>query len=240
MKIAELILTDESGNRKIPILIYLPEESKENLQVVIFNPGYQDRVDLQKPETILAYRKWEYLAQYFNNNNYAFIAIQHDLPGDADGIETIDPTLPQAEARKPFWIRGEQNILFVISHLKTKFPHFDFNQFIIAGHSNGADMAKFFANKYQENISHVISFDGRRCPIAPLTKQKLLMFEAIDTSTDVGVLPNEGTKDSPKRMNLEWLIVKPSQAFHTSYRGDMITEELKQKVLKAIEFFLSY
>jgi hypothetical protein len=222
MKITELNLTDESRNRKIPILIYLPEESKQNLQVVIFNPGYQDQVDLQKPETILAYRKWEYLAQYFNNKNCAFIAIQHDLPGDADGLETIDPKLPQVEARKHLWIRGEQNILFVINLLKAQFPNLDFNQFIIAGHSNGADMAKFFANKYQENISHVISFDGRRCPIAPLTKQKLLMFEAIDTSTDVGVLPNEGTKDSPNRMNLEWLIFKPSQAFHTSYRGDII------------------
>ena len=79
MKINELNLIDQVRNREIPVLIYLPEEMKENLQIVIFNPGYQSHADLQKPETILAYRKWEYLARHFTNKNYVFIAIQHDL-----------------------------------------------------------------------------------------------------------------------------------------------------------------
>ena len=66
------------------------------------------------------------------------------------------------------------------------------------------------------------------------------MFEALDTSADIGVIPDEGTQDSPKRMNLEWLIVKPAGALHMSYRGDLISDELKSKVLKTIDFFLSY
>jgi len=40
-------------------------------------------------------------------------------------------------------------------------------------------------------------------------------------------------------MSLEWIIIKPKDAFHTSYRGDLITKELKEKVLKAIEYFLN-
>ena len=240
MKAIELNLFDQARARSIPVLLYTLDQRTGVLPVVIFNPGYQEQKDLANPQNILAYKKWAYLAEYFVSKGHAFIAIQHDNFGDTDGIESIDPKLPQAEARKHLWLRGEQNILFVINQLSKQFPNFNFNQFIIAGHSNGADMAKFFANNHESEITHVISFDGRRCPIAPATKQKLLMFEAIDTATDAGILPEEGTKDNPKRMNLEWMIIKPKGAFHTSYRGDLITTELKTKVFKAIEFFLSY
>ena len=53
------------------------------------------------------------------------------------------------------------------------------------------------------------------------------------------LLPDEGTQDNPKRANLEWIIIKSKDAFHISYRGDLITEALKEKVLKAIEYFLN-
>ena len=238
MQATELNLFDHARARSVPVLVYVPDEITESLPIVIFNPGYQDQKDLIKPDNILAYRKWEYLAKYFTDKNYAFIAIQHDLPGDVDGLETIDPKLPATEARKHLWIRGEQNIFFVIDELKQQFPEFNFDNFIIAGHSNGGDIAKFFSNNHEEAISSVIIFDARRCPIRAGSKQKLLMFEATDTSTDIGILPDEGTQDNPKRSNLEWIIIKPKDAFHTSYRGDLITEELKGKVLKAIEFFL--
>lgn len=239
MQLLEQNLFDKIRHRQVPILIYTPANPKESLPVVIFNPGYQDQKDLSRSDNILAYRKWEYLAKYFTDKNYAFIAIQHDLPGDTDGLETIDPKLPATEARHHLWIRGEQNIFFVINELKQKFSEFSFDKFIIAGHSNGGDIAKFFSNNHEEAISSVISFDARRCPIRAGVKQRLLMFEATDTSTDIGVIPDEGTQEHPKRINLEWIIIKPKDAFHTSYRGDLITKELKEKVLKAIEFFLN-
>ena len=237
MQKLELNLFDQTRARSVPTLIYTPDEIKGSLPMVIFNPGYQTQKDLMNPDNVLAYRKWEYLAEYFTNKGYAFIAIQHDMLGDTDGIETIDPKLPQAEARKHLWIRAEQNILFTINELKQKYPNFNFDKFIIAGHSNGADMAKFFSNNHEEAISSVIVFDGRRCPVKAGAKQRLLIFEATDTSTDIGVIPDEGTQDNPKRTNLEWIVIKPKDAFHTSYRGDLITEVLKEKVLKAIEFF---
>ena len=240
MQLLQQNLFDKTRNRQVPILIYTPANPQESLPVVIFNPGYQDQKDLMKPDNILAYRKWEYLAKYFTDKNYAFIAIQHDLPGDTDGLETIDPKLPATEARHHLWLRGEQNILFAIDELKQQFPEFNFDNFIIAGHSNGGDIAKFFSNNHEEAISSVIVFDGRRCPIRAGSKQKLLIFEATDTSSDIGILPDEGTQNNPKRINLEWIIIKPKDAFHTSYRGDLISPELKEKVYKAIEFFLSY
>lgn len=238
MQILELNLFDKARSRNIPILIYTPDKLSKNTPIVIFNPGYQEQKDLTKPGNILAYKKWKYLAEYFVKKDYAFIAIQHDLLSDTDGLETLDPKLPAVKARKHLWLRGEQSILFVINELKQKYPEFNFDKFIIVGHSNGGDIAKFFANHHEEMVSNAIVFDGRRCPIKPGSKQRLLIFEATDTSTEIGVLPDEGSQDNPKRMNLEWIIIKPKDAFHTSYRGDMITEELKAKVFKAIDFFL--
>ena len=127
----------------------------------------------------------------------------------------------------------------MINELKKQFLEFNFNKFIIAGHSNGGDIAKFFANNHETNISHVICFDGRRCPIAPYTKQKLLMFEAWDTSTDIGVIPDEGTENAPKRKDLERIIIKPKGAKHMDYQGEYINDNLKQNVFKTIEFFLN-
>lgn len=238
MKTIELDLFDSSRNRQVPVLVYMPDGPQEFLPVVIFNPGYQDQKYLIKPGNVLAHRKWKYLAEYFISKGYAFIAIQHDLPGDTDGLETIDPNLPSVEARKHLWIRGQQSILFVIDELKKQYHNLNFDNFIISGHSNGGDMAKFFTNNYEDRISCVIIFDGRRCPINPGSKQRLLMFEATDTSTEIGVLPDEGTQDNQKRMDLEWVVIKPVGAFHTSYRDDLISKELKIKVLKAIDFFL--
>lgn len=238
MQLRELNLKDESRSRSIPTLLYLPDNKIQNHKIVIFSNGYQEQATLADPKTILGYKKWQYLAEYFTSKGYIFISIQHDMLGDNDGIETLDPKDNQAEARKHLWIRGEKNILFVISEIRKQYHDLNFNNFIIAGHSNGADIARFFSNNRPENISHVISFDGRRCPIAPYTKQRILMFEALDTSTDIDVIPDEGTTTFPKRKDLEWVIIKPKDAMHISYRDDQITDSLKKYVLKSLNFFL--
>ena len=237
MYIAELNLFDKNRSREIPILVYTPNNLKENYKVVIFGPGYQEQEILAKKETILGYKKWEYLAEYFVNKGYAFISIQHDMLGDADGLETINPKENQSQARKHLWVRGEQNILYVMKEIKLKYPHLNLDNFIIAGHSNGGDIAKFFANNYPSYISHVISFDGRRCSIKA-KNVKFLIFEANDTSTDLSVFPDEEEEGRKKRTNMEWIIVKPKDATHISYRGDQITDKLKNYVLNFITFFL--
>lgn len=239
MLFEERNLFDTTRNRNVPILIYKPDINLMNIPIVIFSPGYQEQKDLIKPSNIMAFKKWGYLAEYFNKKGYAFITIQHDLPGDKDGLEMIDPKLPSVETRIHLWLRGEQNILFILNQLKVKYPEFNLNQFIIAGHSNGGDISKFFYNNRENMVSSAIIFDSRRCPIKPGSKQNLLLFEANDTSTEINVIPDEGTSDNPNRNNLEWIIVKPKNAFHTSYRGDLITESLKAKVLRSIDFFLN-
>ena len=239
MKIKTYNLKDEKRNRDIPIAIYTPNNNATNLSTVIFSPGYQGQKELNQTGAKLAYQNYTYLAEYFTAKNYAFISIQHDVPGDIDGLESIDPLANQHDARKHLYSRGEENINFTIRKLSRQFPHFNFDKFIIVGHSNGGDIARFFACNAPQQISYLITFDARRCHIETNQKLKILMFEATDTSTDKGVIPDEGTQDNPKRANLEWVIVKPLRAFHKSYKDDHITNEIKDKVYKMLDWFLS-
>ena len=238
MKILDFNFIDSTRGRNIPVCVYLPADVSDKIPVVIYGPGYQGQDVLSDEKLELGYKKYEYLAEYFTSKNYAFISIQHDIKGDTDGIETIDPKAIQSEARKYLWQRGEENISFAIDELKQKLTELIFDQFIVAGHSNGGDIAKFYANNHPEQISHAIILDGRRCPINPSLDLKILMFEANDTTTDIGVLPDEGTQENPKRNNLEWVVIKPKNATHIAYNGRYITEELKNKVLSSIDWFL--
>ena len=53
------------------------------------------------------------------------------------------------------------------------------------------------------------------------------------------MIPNEGTQENPLRQNLEWIIIKPKNAVHQSYRDDGKEEDVKQLVCKTIKWFLN-
>ena len=181
MQIIELNLFDKIRKRSVPTLVYTPDEFKGSISVVIFGPGY-DNIDL-------VYKNYSFLANYFVDKGYAFITIQHDLVEDNDGLETIDPKAVQHEAREHLYKRGVENIQFVIKELKARKLKLNFDKFIIAGHSNGRDIAKYFTGLYSEQISVLILFDSRRCRLKANSFVKILMFEANDTSTDFGAIP---------------------------------------------------
>ncbi len=245
MKTQTFTLFDSSRNRKIPLIIYFSKEESD--KIVIYNPGYGGGPGKMK-KAEAGECKWpmeqaEYLAKFFTEKGYNFISIQHNLPTDTGGLETLDPNAVQAIVRKPLWMRGEQNLLFVIQELKKEFPNFNLDKFIIGGHSNGGDIAKFFANNHEEMIELVISLDGRRCPIKHNANLKLLIFEATDTSTDDGVIPKEGTRENPQRNNLEWITIKPKIAVHESYCDNHVDAKdddlaVQKQVCKAIEWML--
>jgi pimeloyl-ACP methyl ester carboxylesterase len=239
MQQVDITVQDHSRDRIIPVAIYLPLNYQKCVPVVIFNPGYQGQDLLSKPEDGMAYHNYGYLAEFFTSNNYAFISIQHDILGDTDGIEHIDPSLVQDDARRHLYQRGEKNILSVISFLKDKYPYLDLNKFVIAGHSNGGDIAKYFSRNYAERISHMILFDARRCLLEPNHPLKVLMFEANDTVTDKDVLPSPQNAEDMRRANLEWVIIKPQGATHIGYNGQYIINSVKQTIISSIIWFLN-
>ncbi len=59
---------------------------------------------------------------------------------------------------------------------------------ILGGHSNGGDIAKYFAGLYPKMVRSLVLFDARRAKLRPQLPLSVLMFEADDTTTDIGVI----------------------------------------------------
>ena len=237
MEILDFNFKDNDRSRNIPVRIYYPDATSP-VKTMIFNPGYQGQEEFTKPDFVYAHLEHTWLANYFVNKNYTFITIQHDTAGDSDGLETINLDDIQHYAREHLFKRGVLNISFVLDQLKTELPEVNLDNFIIGGHSNGGDIAKYFVNEYSDYCNDIILFDARRCFLRPQKPIKLLMFEADDTSTDTKVIPDPENIPNSARSMIDWLIVKPKNAVHASYMDPYITEDLKQKVYKYLDIFL--
>lgn len=249
MQCQKLNLFDPSTERRFPILIYLPDNAqlhKEKFKTVIFGNGFQDQESL-KTSGKFHCENYTYLAEFFTKRNYAFVSIQFEIEGDADSLDNLDLTnKTQAEARNHLWVKDEKIVLFVLDELKNMDLNLDLEKFIIGGHSNGGDVAKYFTNHHPHMVSCAIILDGRRCPIKENIDAKFLMFEAEDTSTDIGVLPSEGTSDHNQRKHMEWVIVKPKGSFHLSYTNRITKKDetqyynprLLSKIYSVIGWFL--
>jgi pimeloyl-ACP methyl ester carboxylesterase len=227
---------DESRQRQVPVSVYLPEKEGNKLPTIIFGPGYQGQEDLQKEE--LVYKRYNYLAEYFTAKGYAFVSIQHDVFGDVDGLEKVDPNAIQDEARRHLYIRGEANILFALAKLEQQNLPLRLDNLILSGHSNGGDIAKYFANQHPDLVRSVILFDARRARLRPASPLHVLMFEADDTTTDAGVIAEPLQENNAMRANLDLTVIKPSGAIHASYIDGEITEPLKKKIFSALDWFL--
>ena len=51
-------------------------------------------------------------------------------------------------------------------------------------------------------------------------------------------MPVQNKEDNHKRKNIDWTIIKPKDAVHTSYMDDDITDKIKTRVYKALDYFL--
>jgi cephalosporin-C deacetylase-like acetyl esterase len=234
----EFNFLDSKRSRKVQVLCYLPKVKSKKMPVVIFGPGYEGQEEIISQKDLPVYKGYTYLADYFTKKGYAFITIQHDILGDDDGLESVDPNAIQHEARKHLYVRGVENMLFVIEELKKHNLGLDFEKLIVSGHSNGGDISKYFANLYSNRVSKMILFEARRCRFEITKPIDLLMFEADDTSTDLGVMPIQNKEDNHKRENIDWSIIKPKDAIHVSYMDDYITDKIKTRVYKALDYFL--
>jgi pimeloyl-ACP methyl ester carboxylesterase len=236
MKTLHFDFYDESRKRQVPVSVYLPEKEGNNLPTIVFGPGYQGQEDIQKEE--LVYKKYTYLAEYFTAKGYAFVSIQHDVFGDVDGLEKVDPNAIQDEARRHLYIRGEANILFTLAQLEQQNLPLRLDNLILSGHSNGGDIAKYFVNQHPDLVRCVILFDARRARLRPISPLSVLMFEADDTTTDTGVIAEPVQENNAMRANLDLTVIKPSGALHASYIDGEITKPLKKKVYAALDWFL--
>ncbi|SPR05085.1 Uncharacterised protein [Orientia tsutsugamushi str. Gilliam] len=240
MKILYFDFYDELRKRQVPVSLYLPEKASNPLPTIVFGPGYQGLEGLTEEELLKRYKckQYTYLAEYFTAKGYAFVSIQHDVFGDVDGLEKVDLNTIQDEARRHLYIRGEANILFALAQLEQQNLPLCLDNLILSGHSNGGDIAKYFVNQHPDLVHCVILFDARRARLRPISPLPVLMFEADDTTTDVGVISEPVQENNAMRANLDLTVIKPSGALHESYMDGEITEPLKKKIFSALDWFL--
>ena len=205
-------LFDEKGQRTIPIQIYKPSlEEVHECSVVIVNHGYS-----------VENTEYKYIAEPLCRKGYFVVSIQHDLLGD--------PELPRMgnlfALRKPFWERGVQNILFVMSEMERVQSNLNLKKVILIGHSNGGDISMLFAATYPQLVAKVISLDSLRIPFPTKDHIPILTLRANDTQADEGVLPMSGVS-----------IVELKNTKHIDMY-DRGPEEVKQEITSQIARFL--
>jgi hypothetical protein len=133
--------------------------------------------------------EYSFLANIFAARGYLVASIQQDISTDPPLMTKIG--LPYV-GRREVYEKGEANILFVVKQLKKLQSNADYDHLTLVGHSNGGDIAMYFAKQHADLVSKVITLDNLRVPFVLSNRLKILSFRSNDPSfkTDPGVLPS--------------------------------------------------
>lgn len=174
---------DSVRNRLVPYALYSPvsrKEVKDSIHLVIFSHGYGANYSRN-------YLNYSYLTKRLARSGFWTLSIQHELLGDPlipkEGIMQV--------VRMPFWVRGEENILFVLNDFKKKHPNLKISSIDLIGHSNGGDMSVLTARDHPELIRKVITLDHLRMPIPRVSKPQFSSLRSTDKVADSLVIPSK-------------------------------------------------
>lgn len=175
---------DSVRNRLIPYALYAPKKSdryvKDPIRLVIFSHGYGSNYSRN-------YLNYSYLTKRLARAGFWTLSIQHELLGD--------PLIPKQGiiqvVRMPFWIRGEENILFVLEDFRKKHPDLKISSLDLVGHSNGGDMSVLTAKDHPELIRKVITLDHLRMPVPRVSTPQFYSLRSTDKIADSAVFPSE-------------------------------------------------
>ncbi len=174
--------------------------------------------------------EYSFLANVFAARGYLVGCIQQDLPTDPPLMTKIG--LPYV-GRREVYEKGEANILFVVQQLKKMQPNADYDHLTLVGHSNGGDIAMYFAKNHPELVSKVITLDNLRVPFVVSDKLKILSFrsEDPDFKTDPGVLP---TAQQIKTDGIDIIKTK----FQHTWMSDRGPDSVKERIQATLDEFL--
>lgn len=183
IRIETFEVLDSVRNRLIPYALYSPvpkEKVKDSIRLVVFSHGYGSNYSRN-------YLNYSYLTKRLAKSGFWTVSIQHELLGD--------PLIPKEGiiqvVRRPFWIRGEENILFVLNDFKKKFPELKIRSIDLIGHSNGGDMSILTAKDHPELIRKVITLDHLRMPVPHVLKPQFSSLRSTDKTADSLVIPSK-------------------------------------------------
>jgi pimeloyl-ACP methyl ester carboxylesterase len=112
-------------------------------------------------------------------------------------------------------------------------PNADYDHLTLVGHSNGGDIAMYFAKHHPELVTKVVTLDNLRVPFVLSNKLKILSFRSNDPNfkTDPGVLPDAA---QAKQDDID--IVKTK--FQHTDMSDRGPDSVKEKIQATLDHFL--
>jgi hypothetical protein len=174
--------------------------------------------------------EYSFLANVLAARGYLVASVQQDLPTDPPLVTKIG--LPYV-GRQAVYERGEANIMFVLGQLKKLQPNADYDRLTLVGHSNGGDIAMYYAKQHPELVSKVITLDNLRVPFVLNDKMKILSFRSTDPNfkTDPGVLP------TPQQAKTDGIDIVKTQFQHTDM-SDRGPDAVKETIQSTLDHFL--
>lgn len=174
--------------------------------------------------------EYSFLANVFAARGYLVASVQQDLPTDPPLMTKVGlPYVGRIEVYK----KGEANILFVLAKLRTIWPNADYSHLTLVGHSNGGDIAMYFAKQHADLVSKVVTLDNLRVPFVLSKTLRILSFRSRDPRfpTDPGVLP------TPQQAKADGIDVVATKFQHT-WMSDRGPDFAKERIQAALDKFL--
>jgi len=174
--------------------------------------------------------EYSFLANVLAARGYLVASIQQDLPSDPPLVTKIG--LPYV-GRLAVYKRSEANIEFVRKELEKLQPDADYDHLTLVGHSNGGDVAMYYAKEHPERVSKLITLDNLRVPFVHNGKLKILSFRSSDPNfkTDPGVLP------TPQEAKADGIDIVNTQFQHTEM-SDRGPDSVKETIQATLDRFL--
>ena len=134
------------------------------------------------------YTEYSFLTNLFAARGYLVVSIQHDLAIDGPMVTKVGE---EYVGRRMEYNRGILNIKFAVEELQKLYPKADYHHLTLIGHSNGGDIAMYFAKLNPEMVKKVVTLDNLRVPFLTDGRIKILSFRSKDQKADPGVVPND-------------------------------------------------
>jgi hypothetical protein len=174
--------------------------------------------------------EYSFLANVLAARGYLVASVQQDLPTDPPLMTKVGRPYV---GRREVYLRGEENILFVLNKLQKRQPNADYNHLTLVGHSNGGDVSMYLAKQHPEIVSKVITLDNLRVPFVLHEGMTILSFRSEDPNfkADPGVLP------PPEQTKAGGIDIVDIGAQHNDM-SDRGPDSVKEKIQATLDRFL--
>jgi hypothetical protein len=175
-----LALHDASRNRDVPVELAISRRAELKAKF-----GFKPRVAIVNHGNTVRNTEYAFFGDVLATQGYLVASIQHDIPGDPPLSMQGSPFL----GRLPSYQRAEKNILFAIDEIKKVYPDPDFDTVTLFGHSQGGDIAMYFAGQHPDLVTKVVTLDNIRVPILLSGRARVLSLRSGNFKADPGVVP---------------------------------------------------